>query len=424
MGGLARRASYIERFRERLPGIPTLLADSGYFVADERSAHGELRPDIAAKNDYVAKAHEQFKVDVANLSSRDLKYFSRLLEKREFETRAASKPLLRKLVSANTLADSAEIVGPQPFIVREVTARQGGGVIRVAFLGLTDVPLSATPGFKYIDPVEAAKQTLPQARKRADIVIALAYLNAEGAARVAREAPGIDAMIVTDSQSNGGMFTTPTTAGKTLILYTPFETRMLGELRFYRDPRGNLSTVSRFITLDESIPDQPAARQLTVAAEEAETDVRNTSKRLLEAWLAASRTRMSTKAIKAEAPSGSGYAGARQCSQCHGDQYLRWSVSAHSRATDRLPPRQTEFELSCLKCHSTGWQEPKTGSTELSGLQNVQCETCHGPGAEHSLKPAKGYGRVSDVTAACSVCHTPVTSRGFDPQAAWAKIKH
>ena len=424
MGGLARRASYIERFRERLPGIPTLLADSGYFLADERSAHGELRPDIAAKNQWVAKAHDQFSVDVANLSSRDLKYFSPLLAKPGFESRVASQPLLRKLVSANTLSTASDVIPPKAFVVREVPARQGAGVLRVAFIGLTEASLGPPQGYKFVDPVDAAKEAVPEARKRADIVIALAYLKSADAARVAREAPGIDAMIVTDSQSNGGMFTAPTTAGKTLILYTPFETRMLGELRFYRDPRGSFSTVSRFITLDESIPDQPAARQLTVSAEEAEVDARNTSKRLLEAWLAASRTRMSTRAIKAQEPSGSGYAGARQCSQCHSDQYLRWSASAHSRATDRLPPRQLEFELSCLKCHATGWHEPKAGSTEMPGLQNVQCEQCHGPGAEHSLKPAKGYGRVADVTAACSVCHTPTTSRGFDPQAAWAKIKH
>lgn len=424
MGGLARRASYIERFRERLAGIPTLLADSGYFVADERSAHDELRPDIAVKNDWVAKAHEQFSVDVANLSSRDLRYFAPLLAKRNFETRSASHPLLRKLVSANTLAASAEAVSPQPFIIREVPARQGTGVLRVAFVGLTETPLSPPRSYKYVDPVEAAKQTVPEARKRADLVIALAYLKSEDAARVAREAPGIDAIIVTDSQSNGTMFTPPAIVGKTLILFTPFETRMLGELRFYRNAQGSFSTVSRFITLDDAIPDQPAARQMTVAAEEAEANALKTSKQLLEAWLAASRMRMSARTIASEASSGPAYAGVARCGQCHTDQYLRWSVSPHARATDRLPPRQSEFELSCLKCHATGWREPTAGSTELPGLQNVQCEQCHGPGAEHSLKPAKGYGKVSDVTASCSICHTPVTSREFDPQTAWAKIKH
>ncbi|MEK6302835.1 MAG: multiheme c-type cytochrome [Acidobacteriota bacterium] len=426
MGGLARRASYIERFRERLARIPTLLADSGYFVADERNAHGELRPDIAAKNEWVAKSDDQFTIDVANLSSRDLKYFSPLLAKREFEIRSASQPFLRKLVSANTLAASAAVVPPQPFIVREVPARQGNGVLRVAFIGLTETQPPPPRGFKFIDPVEAARQAVPEARKRADIVIALAYLKSEDAARVAREAPGIDAIIVTDSQSNGAMFTPPAVAGKTLILFTPFETRMLGELRFYRDTQGSFSTVSRFITLDDSVPDHPAAKQLTVSAAEAEANARDTSKRLLESWLAASRMRRSAKSIASEASSGPepAHTGAAACSRCHGDQYLRWSVSSHARATDRLPARQAEFELSCLKCHATGWREPKAGSTELPGLQNVQCEQCHGPGAEHALNPAKGYGRISDVTAACSVCHTPDTSRGFDPQAAWAKIKH
>jgi hypothetical protein len=429
MGGLARRVSYTERFRERFAQIPSLLIDSGYFLADERSAHGELRPDLLSKNDWVAKAYDQFPVDVVNLSSRDLKYFSRFLTKTEFDSHTASHPLLRRLVSANTVAASPNMVSPPPFLIREVPARQTAGpaaVLRVAFVGLTQTEPPPPRGFKFVDPVEAAKQAVAEARKRADLVIAVAYLKPEDAARVAREAPGIDAMIVTNSQSDGAIFTAPSFAEKTLILFTPFETRMLGELRFYRDLQGNVSTVSRFITLDDIVPDYPAAKQLTVSAAEAETNVRESSKRLLEDWLAASRKRKAVKSIESEAPSRDGptYAGVSRCAQCHRDEYLRWSVSSHARASDRLPPRQLEFETSCLNCHATGWREPVDGSTAPAGLQSVQCEQCHGPGGEHASKPAKGYGRITDMNAACSSCHTSYTSRGFDLQVAWAKIKH
>jgi mono/diheme cytochrome c family protein len=429
MGGLARRVSYTERFRERLAQIPSLLADTGYFLSDERNAHGELRPDVAAKDHWVAKAYDQFPVDVVNLSSRDLKYFSPFLSKAGFDTRAASQPLLRRLVSANTVATSPDMVSPQPFIVREVPARQASGgaaVLRIAFVGLTETEPAAPSGFKFIDPVDAAKHAVVEARKRADLVIVLGYLKQEDATRIAREAPGIDVMIVTNSQSNGASFTPPAPADKTLILFTSFETRMLGELRFYRDSQGKSSTVSRYITLDDAVPDNTAAKQLTVAAAEVETNTREASNRLLEDWLAASRMRRSAKSIESDVSAGSGpaYTGAAACARCHGDQYLRWSVSSHARATDRLPPRQTEFEASCLKCHATGWREPRAGSAELPGLQSVQCEQCHGPGAEHASKPARGYGRISDMKTACSVCHTSDTSSGFDLQAAWAKIKH
>ncbi|HSF24988.1 MAG TPA: multiheme c-type cytochrome [Blastocatellia bacterium] len=428
MGGLARRVSYTERFRERLGRIPSLTVDSGYFLADQRSAHGELRPDISAKNDWVAKAYDQFPVDAANLSSRELKYVSTLLTKSGFETRAPQH-LLKCLVSANTRAVSQGLVSPPPFIVKEVTARRADGVstvVRIAFIGLTEAEPAPPPGFEFLDPVESARRVIPEARKRADLVIALAYVKPEHASRIAREAPGIDAMIVSNSEASGIVFVPPVTAGNTLIVFTPLETRMIGELRFYRDAAGKFSTVTRFITLDEVVPDNQAAKQLTVSAIEAETVARRVSNQLLENWLVSSRTRKSFKSPDAEVASKPvlAFIGAARCAQCHGDQYSRWAISAHAHATDPLPPRQTEFEPSCLNCHATGSPAKGAGLTELPGLQSVQCEQCHGPGSEHAAKPAKGYGRITDMNAACSTCHTPATSPAFDLRSAWAKIKH
>ena len=430
MGGLARRVSYTERFRERLARIPSLLVDTGYFLADERSAHGELRPDIAEKDNWVAKSLDQFPVDVLNLSSRDLKYFSPFLNRPGFDARSASQPVLRRLVSANTVATTSDTVSPQPFIIRDIPARHASGgtsVLRVAFVGLTESEPAAPRGFKFIDPIEAAKQVVPEARKRADLVIVLGYLKPGDAERVAREAPGIDVLIVTNSQSNGAIFTPPAAAEKALILFTSFETRMLGELRLYRDAQGRFSSVSRYITLDDAVPDDAGGKQLTVSATEAEIKTREASKTLLENWLASSRMRNAARSIGsggASAASGPAYAGVVSCAKCHGDQYLRWSASSHARASDLLTPRQFEFEANCLNCHSTGRRGPAAGSSDLPGLQNVQCEQCHGPGAEHVSKPAKGYGRVTDMKASCSTCHTPATSPAFDLQAGWAKIKH
>jgi hypothetical protein len=47
-------------FRERLGQIPSLLVDTGYFTADERSAHGKLRPDVVTKNDWALRAYSRF----------------------------------------------------------------------------------------------------------------------------------------------------------------------------------------------------------------------------------------------------------------------------------------------------------------------------------------------------------------------------
>src|SRR5215216_4459062 len=99
MGGLARRVSYTKAFREKLGQIPTVLVDSGYFLADERGAHDWLRPDVRAKDEVVLKSYDQFPVDVANISSHDLRYISASLAKSEHARRAESLPILKRIVS-------------------------------------------------------------------------------------------------------------------------------------------------------------------------------------------------------------------------------------------------------------------------------------------------------------------------------------
>ena len=431
MGGLARRVSYTKAFREKLSQIPSLLVDSGYFLADERGAHGDLRPDVRAKDEAVFKSYDQFPVDVANISSHDLRYISQLLAKSEFARRAESQPVLKRIVSANTVSDSLGMVSPQPFIVKEIPGRRINGAAtkqaKVAFVGLTEMEPAAPAGFKYIDAAEAARRAVPEARKRADLVIVLANARTEEAARIAREAPGIDVILASSSQANDLAFTPPITVGQTLIVFTSYETRMLGELRFYRDEQEKFSTKTRFIPLDEPIPDDSAAAQAVTAARDLETNARGESKTLLGKWLEISRAHNSGAARERNAVSESSpsYVSSAGCAQCHAAQYVRWANSAHAHATDPLPPRQFEFEVSCLSCHATGIQRASASlSVEMARLQNVQCEQCHGPGSDHVAKPGKGYGRIANLQSACSSCHTQQVSPGFNAQAAWEKIKH
>jgi 2',3'-cyclic-nucleotide 2'-phosphodiesterase (5'-nucleotidase family) len=423
MGGLARRVSYGKLFKEKLGQVPALLVESGDFMTDERNAHGGLRPDALTKDEWILKAYDQFPADVINVSSRDLRYLSRLLSKTEFARRAESQPALKRLISANIAGDSPGAIAPQPFIIREIPGRQAGGAaakpVRVAFIGLTETGVAAPRGFKFADKVEAARRVVPEVRKRADVVIAVAYLKTEDASRIAGEVPGIDAIIAGNSQNEGAFFVPPVTVGKTLIVFTPYESRMLGELLFYRDAQGNFSARTRYISLDTVVPDDPAALQVVNAAREAEEGAREKSKTALADWLASSRGR------KPSGESSPAYVSSAACAQCHTAQYIHWSNSAHARATDPLPPRQFEFEASCLSCHATGQQKTDAASAaEMAKLQNVQCEQCHGPGGDHVARPGKGYGRVTNIQAACSACHTPDTSPDFDARAAWEKIKH
>lgn len=400
-------------------------------MSDERSAHGRLRPDMAVKDNWVFKAYNQFGVDVANISSHDLRYISTVLEKTEFARRVAAEPLLDRLVSANTQSEAAGFSAPRPFIVRQFPSRQPGAKpLRVAFIGLTETTPAPPAGFKFVDPAEAARRVVPEAKKQANLVVVLARVTSQQeVARIAREAPGIDVIIDGNSQGLEESFTPPVYVGQTLVVFTPFETRMLGELRFYRNAQGKFTTKQRFIVLDETmIPEDPAAKQLVDAATRAEVDARNNSKTLLETWLASNlRLARDKSPDRDSSKNGSSpdYVTGGACSQCHLAQSMKWANSAHAHATDPLQPRSNEFEASCLECHATGSRRAGAiNKLEVTGLPNVQCEQCHGPGSDHVAKPAKGYGRVASMQSVCASCHTTETSPGFDLQAAWAKIKH
>jgi hypothetical protein len=379
----------------------------------------------------VLKAYGQFPVDVFNVSSHDLRYFADLLAKKERARRAEIEPLFGRLVSANIVDERRDSPALRPFIVLEVPSRQKRAKpVRVAFIGLTETTPAPPAGLKFTDPAEAARRTVPEARKTADLVVVLAKVSSQlEVARIAREAPGIDIIIDGNAASLEDVFTPPVYVGPTLIVFTPYETRMIGELRFYRNAQGKFSTRQRFIALDETlVPEDPAAKQVVDAAASAESEARSNSTRLLESWLASSRMRVSTQppgSDSSRAESSPTFVTSAACSQCHVAQYMKWANSAHAHATDPLPPRAFEFEASCLDCHATASKPASTtDKLETARLQNVQCEQCHGPGSNHVAKPGKGYGRVADMKTACGSCHTSETSPGFELQAAWAKVKH
>ncbi len=394
-------------------------------MADERGSHGEMRPDVVVKNDWVLKAHDQSSVDVVNVSSHDLKYYSRLLTKAEYNKQASSQPVLKRLVSANILSDAPDRIAPQPFFIREMPSRNTQSKpVRVAFIGLTETVPAAPRGFKFIDTVEAARRAAAEARKQADVVIALAHVKTEEAARIAREAPGIDVIIAGNSQPNDAFFTPPMNVSDTFIVFTPYESRMLGELRFYREEQGKFSARVRFVTLDEKFADDPAAAQTVVAAREAGDKSIADTKAMLDDWL--SKTRAADAANSGGNSTGESspaYVSSIACAQCHMAQYIQWTNSAHAHASKPIALRRFEFEISCLNCHATG-QQHANGQGGLAQLQNVQCEQCHGPGGDHARKPAKGYGRIANPQALCASCHTADTDADFNLQTAWAKIKH
>ncbi len=116
-------------------------------------------------------------------------------------------------------------------------------------------------------------------------------------------------------------------------------------------------------------------------------------------------------------PDDIAYVGSVACSGCHQLAYAWWSTHAHGHAYRTLQERNKEYNLDCVGCHVTGYEQPG-GSTVTHNLDlalvNVGCESCHGPGAKHAKDPEK-FGILRDTPeSTCLQCHNTQHSDLFD----------
>jgi hypothetical protein len=106
----------------------------------------------------------------------------------------------------------------------------------------------------------------------------------------------------------------------------------------------------------------------------------------------------SKHAIQLQFPNAK-YVGSATCGNCHVDAYKVWEARGiagpkHSRAFASLVnakrPSLRQFDGECVVCHTvgfehtTGYADPKNTAKRNVLLENVGCESCHGPGSVHA----------------------------------------
>jgi hypothetical protein len=112
------------------------------------------------------------------------------------------------------------------------------------------------------------------------------------------------------------------------------------------------------------------------------------------------------------------YVGEKACTDCHEAKVQGWLTTPHARAFADLALQGEEKQTTpgCVKCHVVA-MEADGGfiDTDLTPeLINVQCESCHGPGARHvaSEDPKDIIGHPDE--ASCRTCHTPGQDKNFN----------
>jgi Cytochrome c554 and c-prime len=117
------------------------------------------------------------------------------------------------------------------------------------------------------------------------------------------------------------------------------------------------------------------------------------------------------------------YVGIDECTRCHKPEREFWETTRHSHAYETLAAQSKEFNLDCVSCHVTGYDQPGGSSvTHVQALKDVQCEICHGPGSAHSAKPKVPMPRKEPKQDVCLGCHHPPHVEQFDAKAKMADI--
>ena len=106
------------------------------------------------------------------------------------------------------------------------------------------------------------------------------------------------------------------------------------------------------------------------------------------------------------------YAGSKVCITCHLNICSFETNTPHASAFSN-PAFQAaggQNNASCLSCHTVGYGLP-TGFVNASAtpqLENVQCENCHGPAANHTASPDDPtvIPRVEIAATVCGGCHS------------------
>jgi 2',3'-cyclic-nucleotide 2'-phosphodiesterase (5'-nucleotidase family) len=170
---MARRATVIREAKAKYEHV--LVLDAGEALLNDRE------PAKGSHGQSSVRALNLMGYDAVALGMRDLS----LLTLPELRMRIAEAEFA--FVSANTfLRDSSELL-VDPYLLVDVADH------RVAILGLTEP--GSTEELLVTDPVDAARQWVPQLARQADIIIALSHCGQEANEAVIAQVPGIDLVI-------------------------------------------------------------------------------------------------------------------------------------------------------------------------------------------------------------------------------------
>lgn len=421
-GGFVRRERALGQLRDE--GRPVFHLDAGNLLVKGVATRGVSA--AASRADLVLRLSEQVGVDVWAPGPADL------VAVRPAGLAALPGP---PAISATWEDASGALLLP-PLIVLE----RGG--LRLAVIGLSAAPDAelARGELQMRDPVAAARAALLLVPSDVDLVVALGSVADADADRVAREAPGIAAILTT----RGARTDAPRSAGA-LVVEAADRGRYLEVVRVvvggpaglplrlepsdqaWRDRQtlrvqaasGKADAAAALAAVDLEFNEAARGRNIATTTSlplSGELDGPAGTAAAIDAFKVDVLGQAARVAAAPPGPQAPGYAGSGPCLNCHSQEFTRWSLTPHAAAFRPLIEREQTANPECLGCHTTGFGEvggfgdPTTANVRK--YKAVQCEACHGPMRGHPQDPQVKAKRIDE--ASCVGCHDAANSPQFD----------
>lgn len=370
-GGIKRKASAIEAMTR---GKPSLVLENGGIVST-----GGRQSELKAET--VAEAMKYMHVDAAHLTPEEAALGSGM---------ALSIGRLSEGKLITSSLDSPTTVDVKPGVVE--------GELYVGAVSTRPEALATRLGEKALALDEAVRSVLDSAKSLNKRPVLMLDGNEAQARALAAEYPEL-ALI--QYRSGGNPPPQPIKAGNTLLATPGERGRNIVRLSYRAGKFEDYAVVG----LGPEIHDHPDVTRL----------YKNYLGRVREEGLL-------DKLPRTETP---GFAGTKTCGSCHAEAMAVWAKSKHSHALETLEKEDHDADPDCVACHVVALGSTKgfRSRKETPELADVGCESCHGPGLEHSLAPYKRH-LLKVGKESCLPCHTPHNSPGFDFATYWPKVSH
>jgi len=300
----------------------------------------------------------------------------------------------------------------QPYLIKEM------GGIRVGLLGLLSSRFAGSlhprdkEAFQLVDPMEAARQVIDELKKKkCKVIIVIAHMDGGEQRKLAETFREVYFVV---SGHERGLKRQPVEVRNAQVLTAGTRGEYLGQMEFFlkeQPDETRLLSHYQIITLRDLYGDHPQTAKLV-------EQFRADSKPL---YFAEKKSPSEEKdpwiQNRAYAYPISKYMGDASCLSCHQPQHDNWKKTGHAKAYQTLVREKRESDHTCLPCHTTGFGEV-SGFADV--LENVQCESCHGPRRGH---PDDGKNGPAVGEKQCLVCHNPAKSPNFDYPPYLAKVR-